>query len=60
MSLKENDIYFENLQENICQTMRLMENAKDNLFNANHRNLMLQKYGYTEAMRVTVEDLCQS
>jgi hypothetical protein len=29
----------------------------DNLFSANHRNAMLQKYGYTEAMKVKVEDL---
>jgi len=31
--------------------------AFDNLFSANHRGLMLRAYGYTEAMRVTVEDL---
>ena len=31
--------------------------AKDNLFSANHRNGMLQKYSYTEAMRIKIEDL---
>lgn len=36
------------------------QDMKDNLFKANHRGLMLRKYGYTEAMRVTVEDLCKN
>ena len=33
------------------------EDMRDNLFKANHRGLMMKKYGYTEAMRVTVGEL---
>lgn len=29
----------------------------DNLFSANHRNTMIATYGYTEAMRITINDL---
>ena len=35
----------------------IMAQSRDNVFSANHRNAMIQKYGYTEAMRVTIEDL---
>lgn len=34
-------------------------NFKDNLFNANHRNAMIQAHGFTEAQTTTVEDLMQ-
>lgn len=30
---------------------------KDNLFSANHRNVMLEKYDYTDALSVTIEQL---
>lgn len=30
---------------------------RDNLFTANHRSKMIAKYGFTEAMRTTIEDL---
>lgn len=33
------------------------QQAKDNLFSANHRNAMLRIYGYTEAMRIKIADL---
>jgi hypothetical protein len=29
----------------------------DNLFSADHRSKMIKKYGYTQAMSVTVDDL---
>ena len=32
---------------------------KDNLFSANHRNQMVNQYGYTEAMTVTIEELIE-
>lgn len=31
--------------------------AKDNLFSANHRNAMLTRYNYTDALFVTVGEL---
>jgi hypothetical protein len=31
--------------------------VQDNVFNADHRNAMIEKYGYTEAMRLKIEDL---
>ena len=34
------------------------ERAKDNIFNADHRSKMIAQYGYTDAMFVTVDDLC--
>lgn len=45
--------------ENMVNTVKVAEQARDNLFNANHRGQMLANYGYTEAQRVTVGDLCQ-
>lgn len=40
--------------------MNLHEQLADNLFHANHRTKMVSLYGYTEAMRVTVDDLCHT
>lgn len=37
--------------------MTFQEQLKDNLFSANHRSAMIARYGYTEAMRITIEDL---
>lgn len=31
----------------------------DNIFSANHRNAMIEKYGYTQAQTVSVEELEQ-
>lgn len=36
---------------------RIVAQSRDNIFSANHRNAMIQKYGYTEAMRITIGDL---
>jgi len=55
MSNKQNDIWNENWLEKASQ---ISQQAKDNLFSANHRNAMIQKYGYTEASRIKIEDLC--
>ena len=41
--------------ETLVQTANLYSQGVDNLFNANHRNAMLQKYGYSEAMRAQVQ-----
>jgi hypothetical protein len=35
-------------------------NFKDNLFSANHRNAMIERYNYTDAMIATVEELSQA
>jgi hypothetical protein len=32
-------------------------NFTDTLFSANHRTRMILRYGWTEAMRVTIDDL---
>ena len=37
--------------------MNLQEQMVQNLFSANHRNAMIQKYGYTQAMTITVDEL---
>ena len=34
---------------------KLIENNYDNVFKANHRNKMIEKYGYCEAHRMIVE-----
>jgi hypothetical protein len=34
-----------------------MNQFQDNLFRGNHRTNIIAKYGYTEAMTVTVDDL---
>ncbi len=39
------------------QLVKERPQAFDNLFSANQRNKMIEKYNYTEAQRVTVEDL---
>jgi len=36
----------------------LRSKAHDNLFNADHRTAMIMKNKYTEAMGVTLDDLC--
>jgi hypothetical protein len=35
----------------------MKEQLFDNLFNADHRTAMLTKYGYTEAMALSVDDV---
>ena len=60
MSNKQNDIWNENLMEWVIPFSKIVgvtQQAKDNLFSANHRAYMVRNYGYTEAMRVKIEDL---
>jgi len=35
----------------------IKEQLRDNLFSANHRSAMIDRYGYTEAMTITIEEL---
>lgn len=58
MSNQQNDAFWENWFENAPNINEISQQAKDHLFSANHRNQMLQKYGYTEAQRIKIEDLC--
>lgn len=37
--------------------MEFQAQARDNVFNANHRNMMIRDHGYTEAMGLTIEEL---
>ena len=37
--------------------MTIYEIIQDNVFNANHRNLMIEKHGATEAQWLTIEEL---
>lgn len=39
------------------ETLKARERSFDNLFNANSRNWMLKQYRYTDAMRITIQDL---
>jgi propanediol dehydratase large subunit len=39
--------------------MNPIEQYKDNLFSANHRNKMISRNGYTDAMSVTVGELVE-
>ena len=39
------------------ESQQASEQARDNLFSANHRNAMKEKYGFTEAERIKIEDL---
>jgi len=48
---------FEELLKTATMTGRIAEQSRDNLFNADHRNKMIKEYGYTEAQKVTIEDL---
>ena len=51
------EINFENVFKEMQKINEIMYNSRDNLFSANHRNAMIQKYGYTEAERIKIEDL---
>lgn len=44
-------------QENIMKLSELILQNRDNLFNADHRRVMIKKYGATEAMFIKIEDL---
>ncbi len=44
-------------QANIMHLSELILKNRDNLFNADHRNLMIEKYGATEAQFIKIEDL---
>jgi len=35
----------------------LQDRVFDNLFNAEHRQIMIDRYGYTEAQTITIEEL---
>jgi non-ribosomal peptide synthetase component F len=48
---------FDQLKEIASETQKIQKQSFDNLFNADHRNAMLEKYGYTEAQTVTIEEL---
>lgn len=37
----------------------LKTQVRDNLFSANHRSKMIARHGFTEAMRITLEDLLE-
>jgi hypothetical protein len=43
--------------ENMVKAVNVAQEAKQNLFSANHRGQMIAKYDYTEAMRIKIEDL---
>lgn len=43
--------------QNVDYLMQIVLKNHDNLFNANHRTAMINKYGYTDGMSVTIEDL---
>lgn len=45
------------LWEMMLKDVDIANQAKDNLFSANHRNKMIQAYNYTEAQTVTIEEL---
>lgn len=44
-------------RKEIMKLAELQLKHRDNLFNADHRRVMIEKYGATEAEFVTVEDL---
>lgn len=39
------------------QDIQMNEQRKDNLFNADHRNTMITRYGFSDAMLIKIEDL---
>lgn len=38
------------------QQHKMVTDAYDNLFSANHRNMMIERYGYTQAQHIYIED----
>ena len=48
---------FDNLLTVQNTQRKVAEQARDNLFNADERTKMIAAYGYSEAMRITIEDL---
>jgi hypothetical protein len=49
----------EEITKMIPDQQRIQEQGYDNLFSANHRNGMIERYGYTQAMTVTIPELIE-
>lgn len=48
------------MHEEILKITNQNYHFKDNIFSANHRNAMIQKYGYTWAEWLTINDLLKN
>ena len=62
MSNKQNDEIADNMMDRVNEIYKDENNypmgkAYDNLFNAEHRDVMIEKYGSTEAQFTTIEEL---
>lgn len=52
------DKEFEEMAHSVfVQDVQMTKSRRDNLFSADHRNIMIAKYGYTDAMLIKIEDL---
>ena len=57
MSHKNNDYLLDILLDSHINASQVNHQAYDNLFSANHRNAMIERYGETMASAITIEDL---
>lgn len=48
---------FGEFRDIVKKTEEMKQQAFDNLFNANHRNEMISRYGHSDAMVATIDDL---
>jgi hypothetical protein len=57
MSQPNNDYLLDIILDSHINASKVNYQAYDNLFSANHRNAMIDRYGETMASAITIEDL---